>query len=151
MMNENTINAHEKIGLGRAEEGQEEAVEDVDTNSNSQEQVVVSPYQHLDLKQYNTCQTQIGLTDEDLKTIGTKDLNKKVKHSKNLSEEDIEKIKKRRRTIKNRGYAKECRNTKTEEEKLLEAEKKELNSQIKEGEQQTKAMIDQITELQERN
>lgn len=102
---------------------------EVDSNSNTVSEALdltAGPYQHLDLNHYNTCQSQIGLTDEDLVTIGTKDLNKKVKHSKNLNTDEILRIKKKRRTMKNRGYAAGCRYNKVETEKSLEVESKEL-------------------------
>ena len=46
------------------------------------------------------------VTDDDLATLNIKDLNRKLKE-KGLSKETIEKLKQRRRTLKNRKYATE--------------------------------------------
>lgn len=47
-----------------------------------------------------------NVTDEELATMSIKDLNRKLKE-KGLSKETIEKLKQRRRTLKNRKYATE--------------------------------------------
>ena len=47
-----------------------------------------------------------AVTDEELATMNIKDLNRKLKE-KGLSKEIIERMKQRRRTLKNRKYATE--------------------------------------------
>lgn len=47
-----------------------------------------------------------AVTDEELATMNIKDLNRKLK-VKGLSKEIIERLKQRRRTLKNRKYATE--------------------------------------------
>lgn len=46
------------------------------------------------------------ITDEELSSLNIKDLNRKLKE-KGLPKETIEKLKQRRRTLKNRKYATE--------------------------------------------
>ena len=46
------------------------------------------------------------MTDEELSSLNIKDLNRKLKE-KGLNKETIEKLKQRRRTLKNRKYATE--------------------------------------------
>ena len=48
----------------------------------------------------------IGMTDEELSSLNIKDLNRKLKE-RGLSKATIEKLKQRRRTLKNRKYATE--------------------------------------------
>merc|ERR1711890_157008 len=78
-----------------------------------------SPYHHVDLRDYDNIKT--NLTDEELVLTPTKDLNKFVKES-GITREDVKKIKEKRRTLKNRGYAASCRVKREEEEKHLTAE-----------------------------
>merc|ERR1712126_641354 len=78
-----------------------------------------APYQHVDLRDYDNIKT--NMTDEELVLIPTKDLNKVVKES-GLTKEDVRKIKEKRRTLKNRGYAASCRVKRDCEEESLKAE-----------------------------
>ncbi len=48
----------------------------------------------------------VGMTDEELSSLNIKDLNRKLKE-RGLPKATIEKIKQRRRTLKNRKYATE--------------------------------------------
>jgi len=78
-----------------------------------------APYQHVNLRDYDNIKT--NMTDEELVLIPTKDLNKVVKES-GLNKEDVRKIKEKRRTLKNRGYAASCRVKRDCEEESLKAE-----------------------------
>jgi len=62
------------------------------------------------------------MTDEELSSLNIKDLNRKLKE-KGLSKEIIEKLKQRRRTLKNRKYATDCREKKDTEVQSLEVTK----------------------------
>merc|ERR1712088_86770 len=55
------------------------------------------------------------MSDHELSSLNIKDLNRKLKE-KGLSKEMIEKLKQRRRTLKNRKYATDCREKKENEE-----------------------------------
>merc|ERR1719412_1606983 len=62
------------------------------------------------------------VTDDELSSLNIKDLNRKLKE-KGLPKETIEKLKQRRRTLKNRKYATDCREKKDSEVHTLEASK----------------------------
>merc|ERR1719412_3560313 len=62
------------------------------------------------------------VTDDELASLNIKDLNRKLKE-KGLSKEMIEKLKQRRRTLKNRKYATDCREKKDTEVQCLETTK----------------------------
>lgn len=62
------------------------------------------------------------MSDDELSNLNIKDLNRKLKE-KGLSKEMIEKLKQRRRTLKNRKYATDCREKKDSEVQTLEVTK----------------------------
>jgi len=62
------------------------------------------------------------MSDLELSSLNIKDLNRKLKE-KGLSKEMIEKLKQRRRTLKNRKYATDCREKKDTEVQCLESTK----------------------------
>merc|ERR1712227_854480 len=84
-------------------------------------------YQHVKIERLITEEdNKIGLTNTDLVVIKTKDLNNKLKQTTDLRREDKEKIKKKRRTLKNRGYAAGSRYKRNDEEKTLKNEKQKI-------------------------
>jgi len=87
------------------------------------------PYQHVNLRDYDNIKT--NMTDEELVLIPTKDLNKVVKES-GLTKDDVRKLKEKRRTLKNRGYAASCRVKRDCEEESLKAELKCLKRDVEE-------------------
>merc|ERR1712236_163535 len=89
------------------------------------------PYQHLNLRQYIPDNAKTGITDEQLVLKPTKDLNKMLK-STGLPKEDVNKIKQKRRTLKNRGYAASCRNKRDKEEESLKLDLENLKKDIDE-------------------
>ena len=71
----------------------------------------------------------IGLSDQDLVKLSTKDLNRLLK-KKNIAKERQKQIKQERRTLKNRGYAANCRVKREDEEKILEQMNEDLMLKI---------------------
>ena len=71
----------------------------------------------------------IGLSDQDLVKLSTKDLNRLLK-KKNIAKERQKQIKQERRTLKNRGYAANCRVKREDEEKILEQMNEDLKLKI---------------------
>ena len=67
----------------------------------------------------------VGLSDQELVTLSTKELNRMLK-KKGITKERAKEIKRERRTLKNRGYAANCRVKREDEEKTLEQENERL-------------------------
>merc|ERR1712062_586783 len=72
----------------------------------------------------------VGLSDQELVLKTTKELNKLIK-KRNIPKDRARQIKQERRTLKNRGYAANCRVKREEEEKSLEKENADLSENIK--------------------
>ena len=70
-----------------------------------------------------------GLFDQELVVLSTKALNELLK-KKGISNEHAMQIKQRRRTLKNRGYAANCRAQREKEEKILKEKNEDLCMEI---------------------
>ncbi|XP_070187408.1 transcription factor MafF-like isoform X2 [Littorina saxatilis] len=67
------------------------------------------------------------VSDDELVGLSVKDLNRILK---GMSRDDIIKLKQRRRTLKNRGYAANCREKRISQKEVLEGEKHNLKAEV---------------------
>jgi len=104
-----------------SEEGEEE--EEVDEGKKSKKRKIKEEPADPELAVLQ----RVGVSVEELTTLSIIDLNKRLS---GLTKEEINKLKAKRRTLKNRGYAQNCRESKDEEEKRLKTEGEELQKEI---------------------
>jgi len=86
------------------------------------------------------------VTDDELASLNIKDLNRKLKE-KGLPKETIEKLKQRRRTLKNRKYATDCREKKDTEVQTLEVAKDSETDAIDNLEKENDELREKLTKL----
>ncbi|XP_078368238.1 uncharacterized protein LOC144652073 [Oculina patagonica] len=70
------------------------------------------------------------ITDDELTNLSIRDLNQRLK---SLPKEEAQKIRRRRRSLKNRGYATSCRQRRTALKESLQTENQRLKDQIREA------------------
>jgi chromosome condensin MukBEF ATPase and DNA-binding subunit MukB len=86
------------------------------------------------------------VTDDELSSLNIKDLNRKLKE-KGLPKETIEKLKQRRRTLKNRKYATDCREKKDTEVQTLEVSKDAETESIDNLEKENDELREKLSKL----
>ena len=86
------------------------------------------------------------MTDEELSSLNIKDLNRKLKE-KGLSKQTIDKLKQRRRTLKNRKYATDCREKKDQEVTCLEGNKDNEQGSLKQLQDENEQLQEKIKQL----
>lgn len=69
------------------------------------------------------------ITDEDLMNLPIRELNKRLRC---LPKEEVKVIRRRRRSLKNRGYATSCRQRRVRMKEVLETQNQRLKSQLRE-------------------
>ncbi len=86
----------------------------------------------------------MGVTDDDLVSSSVRELNRKLR---GLPKEQVVALKQRRRTLKNRGYAANCREKRVSQKEELEVEQVRLKQEVKKLAQENaaqRASLDQI-------
>jgi len=86
------------------------------------------------------------VSDDELASMNIKDLNRKLKE-RGIPKETIEKLKQRRRTLKNRKYATDCREKKDTEVQSLEEAKDNETDTIDSLEKENDELRDKLSKL----
>jgi transcription factor MAFF/G/K len=89
------------------------------------------------------------ISDDDLVTLSVRDLNRHLKNS-GLSKQEIVRMKQRRRTLKNRGYAASCRNKRLEVKGGLEGERNRVLNDIKRAKDQNLIVRQEVEDVREK-
>ncbi|UYV76330.1 MAFG [Cordylochernes scorpioides] len=89
------------------------------------------------------------LSDAELMTLSVRDLNRQLK-SAGLTKEQIAAMKARRRTLKNRGYAANCRTKRIETKGELEREKGAIEHSINMIQEGNRRILNDIDNLKEK-
>ena len=116
------------VTQGKEEDAREEG-EDAVTGAASEEESDMSTQQvdgYADL----LSAPHPAISDDDLVTLSVRELNRQLKGS-GLTKEEIVRMKQRRRTLKNRGYAASCRNKRLEVKGGLEGERQRVVMDVK--------------------
>lgn len=90
--------------------------------------------------------SKITMTDEELVQLSVRDLNRQLKAS-GLTRSEIVKMKQRRRTLKNRGYAASCRNKRLEQKDDLEGERAVVIQEISRLQEENKTLEVEVDNL----
>jgi transcription factor MAFF/G/K len=89
------------------------------------------------------------ISDDDLVTLSVRDLNRHLKNS-GLTKQEIVRMKQRRRTLKNRGYAASCRNKRLEVKGGLEGERQRVVSDIKRLKESNEMVRQEVEDIREK-
>lgn len=84
------------------------------------------------------------ISDDDLIGLSVKDLNKMLK---GRNKQEVLQLKQRRRTLKNRGYAANCREKRLSQKDILENEKREIDNDIEALQAETLQMQKEVGEM----
>lgn len=88
-----------------------------------------------------------SICDTQLTNLSVRELNKHLKSSR-FSKHQVQQMKQRRRTLKNRGYAASCRNKRFHRKSELEIQKKEEIRQIDALTNENRKYKDEISQWQ---
>ena len=116
-----------------------EAITDEETNTSIEEE------NQDDMEELDSDKNNI-ISDDDLVTLSVRDLNRHLKSS-GLSKQEILRMKQRRRTLKNRGYAASCRNKRLEVKGGLEGERHKIVSDIHRLQEDNEVIAEEVEHI----
>lgn len=88
-----------------------------------------------------------NISDEALLKLSVKDLNRILK---SLSPDERNKLKKRRRILKNRGYAANCRTKRMSQKEVLQLEKEDLEKDVRKQAHQNEMLKLKLDSIRDR-
>lgn len=143
-----TTESHEEFNLSAVTKDESDTIEEEeeDEEEYEEEETLPSEADDMDFPPNFLEKAHPAISDDDLVTLSVRELNRVLKSS-GLSKDEIVKMKQRRRTLKNRGYAASCRNKRLEVKGGLEGEKQQVVSDIRRLKECNSSVRDEIVDF----